>query len=361
MTPAGGTDGAGTSPIMLREFLSWWFGQLADLLPAFLRRTAPTAADATVVAPIGPIGGGIEAVSVGQRRGGKETPLGRFALGSAGVAELPQAGGRLTVLRLGEADVLGKTVTLPLAAERELAQVIAFEMDRETPFHVDELYWSHRVVEVDHQNERLSVRLQLVPKASLAPLLGALAEIGIVPERVEIADGPDAGACLPLLSENGSARSIFSRFFVPAGAAACAALAIAAAATPFVRQSIALADLDRQIASGRAEAAEAAGLRREIDRLSRSADLIQSERAKVGQPLEILAAVTRVMPDDSYLTELELLQRKLTLSGRSAAAAHLIGAFAADDEFRNPAFAAPVTRIEALRQEIFTIVAEVEP
>jgi general secretion pathway protein L len=71
--------------------------------------------------------------------------------------------------------------------------------------------------------------------------------------------------------------------------------------------------------------------------------------------------VTRVLPDDSYLTELELLQRKLTLSGRSVAAARLIGAFAANGEFRNPSFAAPVTRIEALRQEIFTIVAEVGP
>jgi hypothetical protein len=34
---------------------------------------------------------------------------------------------------------------------------------------------------------------------------------------------------------------------------------------------------------------------------------------------------------------------------------------AADNEFHNPAFAAPVTRIEALRQEIFTIDAEVAP
>jgi general secretion pathway protein L len=346
---------------MFHEFFSWWFGQLADLLPPFLRRTAPTAADATVIAPVGPIGRGIDAVAVGQRRNGKETPLGRFALGPAGVAELPHAGGRPTVLRLGEADVLGKTLTLPLAAERELEQALAFEMDRETPFRADEIYWSHRVAEIDRRNERLSVRLQLVPKASLAPLLGALGQIGIVPERVEIADGPDAGACLPLLAEKAGARRAASRFILPAAAACCAMLAIAAVVAPFVRQSTALAALDRQIASGRAAAGEAAHFRREIDELSRSADLIQSERAKVGQPLAILAAVTRVVPDDSYLTELELLQRKLTLSGRSAAAARLIGAFAADSEFRNPAFAAPVTRIEALRQEIFTIEAEVGP
>jgi general secretion pathway protein L len=346
---------------MFREFLSWWLGQLADLLPSFLRPTAPTNQDATVIAPVGPIGHGIEAVAVGQRRSGKETPLGHFALGPAGVAELPRAAGRPIVLRLGQADVLGKTVNLPLAAEPELEQVLSFEMDRETPFRADQLYWSHGIAAVDRPNDRLSVRLHLVPKASLAPLLSALGQIGIVPDRVEVADGPDAGACLPLFAENGAARRAAGRFVVPAAAACCAALAIAAAITPFLRQSSALAALDRQLASGRAAAAEAAGLRREIDQLSQSADLIQSERAKVGRPLEVLAAVTGVVPDDTYLTELELLQRKLTLSGRSAAAARLIGAFAVNRAFRNPAFAAPVTRIEALRQEIFTIVAEVGP
>ena len=138
-------------------------------------------------------------------------------------------------------------------------------------------------------------------------------------------------------------------------------LALAAVVTPFVRQSVATARLDRALAAGHKAAAEADALRTEIARLSGSADLVEKAREKVGQPLAVLAAATRVLPDDTYLTEMELRQRKLTMSGRSAAAARLIGAVAADSEFRNPAFAAPVTRIEALRQEIFTIITEVAP
>jgi len=69
---------------------------------------------------------------------GKESPLGHFALGAIGMADLPRMAGRTTVLRLGETDVLGKTVSLPLAAERELDQALAFEMDRETPFTAEE-------------------------------------------------------------------------------------------------------------------------------------------------------------------------------------------------------------------------------
>jgi hypothetical protein len=38
----------------------------------------------------------------------------------------------------------------------------------------------------------------------------------------------------------------------------------------------------------------------------------------------------------------------------------LIAALAADPKFRNPTFAAPVTRLEALHVEVFSIVAEAE-
>jgi general secretion pathway protein L len=343
----------------MREFFVWWFGQLGELLPRGLRRSAQTAADALVISPIGQLGRGIDAVAVGVRRNGRETPLGRFGLNATNLAELPRATGRATVLRLGEEDVLGKSVSLPLAAERELDQVLAFEMDRETPFKAEELYWNHRIEGTDRKNGRLSVRLFLVPKANLAPLLTALSEAGIRPGRAEIADGPDAGTYLPL--EDGGPRHHSSSRLMWLAAACCVALGLAAVVIPFVRQEAALASMEQQIAAGRAAAAEADSLRHEIDRLAGSANFIESEGDKSGRPLAVLAAATRILPDDTYLTEMELRQRKVTLSGRSAAAARLIGPLAADGTFRNPGFAAPVTRLEALGSELFTINAEVAP
>ena len=345
---------------MIREFFVWWFGQLADLLPQGLRRSAVADPDAVVITPIGALGRGTDAVAISLRRHGRETPLGRFGLGGADLAELPRIAGRTTVLRLDEREVLGKSVSLPLAAERDLGQVLAFEMDRETPFRAEDLYWNHRIEAVDRQNGRLSVRLVLTPKAGLTGLLAALGQAGFHPRRAEIAAGPDAGAYLPLDSGDGRARRPSSRLLRPL-AVCCAGLGLAAAAIPFVRQETALAALDREIAVSRAAATEADSLRQEIDRLSGSADFIESERDKAGRPLVVLAAATRVLPDDTYLTEMELRQRKVTLTGRSAGAARLIGPLAADGTFRNPGFAAPVTRLESLHSELFTINAEVGP
>lgn len=345
---------------MVREFFRWWFGQLADLLPQHLRKSAFNAADALVITPVGPLGHGTGAVSVDLRRNGKETPLGRFPIEAVGSAEFPRVPGGPSVLRLGNSDVLAKTLTLPVAVERELDQALAFEMDRETPFAAEELYWTYRVAAVDRQNGRLSVRLLLVPKANLDPLLTELANLEVRPSRAEIADGPDKGASLPLSGNGSPADRASPRLLWPV-AAGCAALAIATIATPFLRQEIVLRSLESEVQSGRAAASEADGLRREIERLSGSAGFIESEREKAGWPLGVLAAATRILPDDTYLTELELRQRKLTLSGRSAGAARLIGALASDGEFRNPGFSAPVTRLEALHTELFTINAEVSP
>src|SRR5205823_11063156 len=107
------------------------------------------------------------------------------------------------------------------------------------------------------------------------------------------------------------------------------------------RQATSLASLDREIAAGRATAAEAQQLRQDLDRLSSTIGLVESERDKAGRLLATLAALTRALPDDTYLTEVTMQQRKVTLSGRSAAAARLIGALSAGEGVRNVAFAAP--------------------
>jgi general secretion pathway protein L len=342
---------------MLRDFFNWWLARLLELLPQRLRGSAPAAADATVITPIGEA---MNQIAVGLRRGGKEALLGQFALGASELVDLPRSSSKPAVLRLREADVLAKTVFLPIAAERELNQALLFEIDRETPFTHDELYWNHRVEAADRQNGRLLVRLVLTPRARLAPVLEPLGHAGVTPVRAEIADGPDAGFWLPLDGHRHSLDRGRRPLLKPL-AVCCALLAFAAIVTPFARQSMAISKLDRSLAAGRTAGAEADRLHSEIARLAGSADLIIKEREKVGQPLSVLAATTRVLPDDSYLTEMQLQQRKLTMSGRSAAAARLIGAMAVDSEFHNPTFAAPVTRIEALRQEIFTIVTEVTP
>jgi general secretion pathway protein L len=92
--------------------------------------------------------------------------------------------------------------------------------------------------------------------------------------------------------------------------------------------------------------------------LSGAGNVIKNELAAAGDPLVTLAALTGILPDDTYLTELQQQENKVVFGGRSAAASRLISAVAADSRLRNPAFVAPVTRIEAAHAEVFSISAE---
>ena len=182
-----------------------------------------------------------------------------------------------------------------------------------------------------------------------------------MPNRAEIGDGPDRDRILPLDDDGGLLDGAHHGVLLWPAAAFCLLLAVGALATPFVRQEISLARLDQEIAAGRATAAEAEQLRGDLERLSNTVNLVESERDRAGRPLATLATLTRILPDDTYLSELTLQQRKVTLSGRSAAAARLIAALSAGEGLRNVVFAAPVTRLEPVRAELFTITAEVVP
>lgn len=345
---------------MFREFWTWWVGQLADCIPKRWRQLGSASSDALLVAPVRPIEEGVETVDVSLRRYGRETPIGQFDVAGSELAALARSTDRPAVLRLAGADILSKTLTLPLATERELGQVLAFEMDRETPFNAEEVFWSHRVIARDRERAQVSVRLLLAPRASLASVLGPLARVGIVPKRAEIGAGPDQGAYLWLGddSERGGKGSYVLR---SSALAVALALAVAVTATPLMRLSANLTRLDQEIAKGRAAAAEAAKLHQEIDRSVGAADLVETEREAAGHPLVTLAALTRMLPDDTYLSELSQQQHKVTMSGRSSGASRLIALLAAGRELRNPSFSAPVTRIEGARTEAFTITAEVAP
>ncbi len=341
---------------MLAEFLAWWVQQLRDLLAGAGAR-APRAR-ALVIAPSGP-GRDAGAVTVSLRRRGQERVLGRAAPGPEGVAGLramlARARPSATVLRLAPDQLLERAVTLPLAAERDLARVLGYEMDRLTPFRADEVFFSASVAGRDRARAQLRMRLFLVPRAAVAPLLSLLREAGAPPPEIETTDETGALRAIPL--RTASARS--GRRLAGALGVLCVALAMAAIVVPFARQSAASAAIDRQIAALRPRVDAAEVLRRRIANATSRGGALAAQQAQAGDVLAMLAAVTDRLPDGTFLTAFTLHQGRLTLRGQSRAAAPLIASLAADPRIRDPGFAAPVTRAPRGDADLFSITARV--
>lgn len=348
---------------MLYDYWAWWTEQMLSLLPLRLRRGEEDGGDALLIESPEEAAGSPPAVAIRLRRRRRTDRLGSFRLDGKGLAaarEAVGAAGRPAAihLELPPGLLMEKRIVLPLAAEREIANVIAYAMDRETPFTADEVWWAFAVEGRDKAEDKLSLRLSVVPRSVLADRLALLEQAGLRPTAVVAADEDGVRRLIPLAA--GGAVPWRGRL-APLAAAACALLALAVLATPFVRQVIALGAVEDRIAMLKPQVDMADVLRRRIDGSGTGGDILAAEMARLGDPLKVLTAATTVLPDDTYLTEFTMRQRQVTLIGQSADAAQLIGALAHDASFRDPAFAAPVTRMKDANRDLFSIKVEARP
>jgi general secretion pathway protein L len=344
---------------MLNEVVSWWAQQMLDIIPARWRQSAPGPANATVVAWHDAAGDAELLV----RRDHRETSLGRFPRDASGWrmarAALGKARAPATVLRLPQGYLLERQITLPLAAEQGLDRVVRYEMDRFTPFSAEEVFWNCTVQRRDRAQGKLFAGIALVPRARLLPMIEALAELSLVPTLVE-AEAPGGPWRRIALGEPDLRRERWRRRGLIVAATGCAALAAVAVGLPFLTQSQARADVEARIAALQPRVKEAEALRRRLTANAAGSDAITSERARVGDALQVMASLTDILGDDTHLIGLVLHQRQVTLEGQSAAAAKLITALSADPTIRNASFAAPVMRSES-GADLFSIKVEVAP
>ncbi len=342
---------------MVTDFLSWWTRQMLDLIPERLARREPAAANAILATPDPQLPG---AVLLSLRRQGQEQQAGRHEAGQAVLPHLLQEHpGLPLLLRLPADSLLSRDVSLPLAAESGYERVLQYEMDRLTPFAAEDVFWSARPWRRNKESGRLDLRLSLVPRAWLASALETLAEAGGRLAALEVQGAGGAPAQhIAVAHEPGQAR-IRQRRLHAGLAAVCAALALVAIVLPFVLQSRAGGRIDRRIAALQRPVAEARALRQHIGADTAGTDAVTAARLRLGDPLATLAALTRVLPDDTYLTDVTLRDGVVTVTGQSTGAVKLIPALSADTTFIAPAFSAPVTRIESNNSDLFSIRAQV--
>jgi general secretion pathway protein L len=346
----------------MTSLITWWTEQMRDLVPASLRSFMGRSWRPALIA-VTDTADPSQITLLLRSRGG-ETPLGRHQLDGSSlqdaVARLPRAR-RMTVILKTSADLLlEQEIILPLQAERDLKRVVAYEMDRLTPFRADQVLWTYLAGKRDVSRNRLHLRVTVIPRKRLEPLLASLRQVGLVPTQIEAGHSGATQRVIPLAQDQETRSWIGPRVEAYA-LGLCGVLAVTAIALPFVLQSFALSALDERIEAIKPQVAETERLRKAIASSAATANAIVAAHNQVGAPLQTIALLTDVLPDDTYLTSLSLRQRKLAIAGRSAAAARLIGAMAAHPLIHNPAFVAPVIRDETNGGQMFSIRSDLGP
>jgi general secretion pathway protein L len=327
---------------MLAEFLAWWTARIAELLPASLVNAA--AAPDGIVIDVDRT----EAVTAWLRRKGREEPIG---LGLA--ARL--AARKTVVLRPAAAMVLEKRYAVPTAPRNDLDRMLRHDLGRVTPFPARALFWRWDGRPKPGDRTRTDVVLTMVPKTTLAAALEGLAAAGIEPRFLEIDSGGQR-KLLPL-SEHAATQSRL----LPALSWLCCGLAVTALVLPFLLQALTLHATNAEIAALQPSVTQVEALRRSLTAGGAGREVLAREQERTADVLQVLATLTRILPDDSFLTDFALRDRHFTISGRSASAPGLITGLSAEPTIRDASFTAPVTRIEGATADIFSIGADVAP
>ncbi len=328
---------------MLANFVAWWLARIQELLPTALTAAVSHQRDGLVVetAP-----GGLLTASFRTRGKRQSTTLGAAAR---------LAGRKLIMLHPPAGTVLQKTHMVPTMPSGQLQRVLHHELARITPFTAADLIWHWQARTQASNRARTVVTLTMVPRQALAAVVSALKDVGLKPDFVE--GGPtERPILLPIDAVSGRTLGSNPTRMLAWG---CLALAITALLLPVGLQALALYQTETAIEDLQPTIAQVDALRRRMAAGDAGRDILTQEAERNGDVLQTLAAVTRILPDDTYLTDFALRERHMTISGRSASAPRLITALSADAAISNTAFAAPVTRIEGASSDLFSIKADV--
>jgi general secretion pathway protein L len=299
---------------------------------------------------------------------GQDDEVGRLELTSADDQEALVSGllrayqGQIAeiVVRLPMHRVLRRTLSLPTTVEENLGAVLGFEMDRYTPFKVDQVYYDFAVRGRGVDGQTLTVVLTAVPRRTLDDLLARLGRWGLEPSVVDVADPEPASPPVNLLPADYRRRTATKGSRLQQLLALITlGLAVAVVAIPLVQKDRAVEALRAELARASEAAQAAQSLQKDYDRAVAEMTFVVRKRYETPAAIDVLDELTRVLPDETWLSRFELSGSELRIQGESNAASALISVVEQSALFRDARFTAPVTQNARTGLERFAIAARI--
>jgi len=255
------------------------------------------------------------------------------------------------ILRLSANQVLRKVISVPAALEENLKEAVSYDIDRHTPFQLEQVYFDVAVVARQEEKNTLSVLLAVVAKKNVTQLMAQIERWGLAVDSVQM-----AGTRMPKITgaENFSPEFV-SEAHAPKKNRTKGHLNIAAVGVvlmlfaavlvyPLVQQQAVLSQLRADISSSQKEAKIATETRNQLDRIVEEANFIVKKKREVLSALSVLNALTRLLPNDSYLSLLEMKNNLVRIQGQSVAASNLIGYVEQSPLFQGAKFNGQLTK-----------------
>ena len=340
----------------LRSFWRWWSGELFELLPPQLQTTIAQRRQKLYVE----VDNNRFLLSLGNHVAQREVMRLPFDGTDAEHVDIPREV-QQTILLLPDDSVLARRISLPAAAEENLHEVLGFEMDLHTPFDASEVYYDFTIVGRDSARQTLTVDLVYAPRAAVDVLLDDASSLGMKTDLVTCRrrDNNNLQPVNLLPQERRRARRLDVKSLNLALTVLLAVLVVAAICIPIVQKNRAIAAMEAQVQAAAAAARDGAELRQDLEKMAEASRFLVEKKASDIMAVELIDEVSRILPDHTWITRLNLSATELQIQGQSSASASLIGILESSPYFEDVRFASPVVQIQGTNNDRFHIATSV--
>lgn len=256
-------------------------------------------------------------------------------------------------LELPSGIVVTRILTLPSQARKNLRQVIAYEIDRLTPFNLSQVYFDFRTLDEQVKPGRISLQLAVCRREPLKGWLERMRELGFPVDRI-IWQHAWHGANLLPEAEGPKQKMRLLRWENLLLLLVVVMLALALGG-PIWQKSHYLESLERELSDLKVRAKEVESLRQAIDAAHHGSVAVLERKADKATMVDLLRELTDRLPDGTWVENLEYQGNEVQIRGESTQAAALIGLLEQAPIFSGVAFRSPVSQIPNTDRERFHI------
>jgi general secretion pathway protein L len=346
----------------LPGFLRWWSGELTSLLPVRLREWVRRGPDVLWLSMQG-TGVTIRRARTGAALAtigsGQSADLQRVAFTQACAGTDPDD--RRLLLVVPAAQVLSRRLVMPAAAAADPRRVVGYEIDRQTPFKPEQVYYDVRLSPDPAPAGQVAMDFYASPKAELDPMLERLAQIGVQPDAVDVqaADGTLAG--IDLLPPGRRPRRVDKRRRINGILiAVCILLIVLVLSQWLANRRAALAKMQGEVDAMRAQATQSEQLRAQLDGALAASKFLVKRKSENPSALVVLDDLTRRLPSSAWLDAMNLDDSGgLDIKGEAAKAAALVDMLSNSKVIGEPKLQGVIQPDPATGKERFELIARV--
>lgn len=254
---------------------------------------------------------------------------------------------------INEGQRLIKTIKMPGGARNNLKEMIRFEIDRQTPFNYDQVYVGYKIKNDDKsKGQSFTLTLAITPKKVLLTIKESLKALHLEVDSLITHDSD--GIIKTPLSETSKAldtRTLSIIFFT----GLMLALGFYLLYQPINFYEKSSSEMQSSMAFSKKQTEAYLALKTKKTELTGYSYFLDEKLTGYQKRINILKYLTTILPQHTWLNNIDIQDSELVLSGESSTASDLVALLTSSGLFSNVQFNAPTRKNPTSGKDQFKI------